>query len=82
MNVLRTGILDFCRRKKRKPFSPKEVIQLIFPQDWELFLPEIFEEMKTMCQDGLIEVQLDSKKWNCEEKPTGNEMILGVKKPI
>ncbi len=55
MEVLRTAILDFCRRKKEEDFFLSEVVQQLFPQDWELFLPEIWEVAQQLAKEGLIE---------------------------
>lgn len=59
MEVLRTAILDFCRRRKGKDFSPSEVVRQLFPQDWELFLPDILQVAAQMAQEGLIQLCLD-----------------------
>lgn len=56
MEVLRVAILDFCDRRKSKSFCPSEVVRQIFPEDWELFMPEIREEMIQMYREGLIQV--------------------------
>lgn len=41
MEVLKTAILEFCRRKKKKSFQSDEVIKAIYPQDWEHFRDEL-----------------------------------------
>jgi hypothetical protein len=54
MNVLRIAILDFCRRKKGKSFHPSEIVQQMFPEDWELFVEDLQEELAIMENENLI----------------------------
>jgi hypothetical protein len=54
MNVLRIAILDFCRRKKGKSFYPSEIVRQMFPQDWELFVENLQEELAIMENENLI----------------------------
>ena len=81
MEVLRTAILDWVWRKKGKAFSPLEVVQQMFPQSWESFVPEILEEMRQMHQEGKIQVFLDGRAVEKEFQPSGKEEILPVSKP-
>ena len=55
MEVLRTAIMDFCRRRKEQDFFLTEVLQQLFPQDWEQFLPEIWEVAQQLAKEGMIE---------------------------
>lgn len=56
MEVLRTAILDFCRRRKGKSFCPSEVVRQMYPEDWRLFMPDIQETMMDMYREGFIQV--------------------------
>lgn len=56
MEVLRTAILDFCRRKKGALFYPSEIVRQMFPEDWELFVEELGEELIRMSEENLIEI--------------------------
>jgi hypothetical protein len=75
MEILRTAIFDFCRRKKGKPFSPKEVLAQMYPNDWERFLPEILEEMTLMHKEGVINLTLESEPVSLDLILSGKEMI-------
>jgi hypothetical protein len=55
MEVLRIAILDFCRRKKGVGFRPSEVVQQLYPEDWEQFLPELHVVIEQMITERLIE---------------------------
>jgi hypothetical protein len=73
MKVLRTAILDFCRRKKGKPFCPTEVVQQMFPEDWELFTEEVTEEAIQMAKEEIIELS--------SRDPEGKVLVAGFAKP-
>lgn len=81
MEVLRTAILDFCRRKKGKDFSPSEVVQQLFPEDWELFIPEILEVVKQMNKEGLIHLTQDGKPVIADQPLDGSVKIKEASKP-
>ena len=55
MEVLRTAILDFCKRRNTS-FCPSIVVRQIYPEDWKCFMPDIQEEMMAMYREGLIQV--------------------------
>lgn len=81
MEVLRVAILDFCRRRKEKSFCPSEVVQQMYPQDWELFMPDIQKEMMRMYREGLIRVTQKGIPIDPSLEPKGPVRILGVGKP-
>lgn len=81
MVVLRTAILDFCNRRKAKSFCPSEVVRKMFPEDWELFMPDIQEEMMDMYREGLIQVTQKGVAIDPSQKPKGPVRILSVSKP-
>ncbi len=69
MEVLRTAILDLCRRKKGKSFHPSEVVRQMFPEDWELFLPDLHTELIAMQQEKLIQISHIPLGTNAMENP-------------
>lgn len=81
MEVLRMAILDYCSRRKEKTFCPSEVIRQMFPEDWELFMPEIQEVIMTMCREGLIQVSQKGVPVDPFKNPKGPVRISGVSKP-
>jgi hypothetical protein len=76
MEVLRTAILDFCRRKKGMGFSPSEVVQQLYPEDWEQFLPELNEVIEQMITERLIEYSPASGSAN---DVNSSDLPLGIK---
>jgi hypothetical protein len=81
MEVLRTAILDFCRRRKEAGFSPSEVVQQLYPEDWELFLPELLAVITQMASEGLIELSPIFEP-NSDLPPSrSNVLIKSVSKP-
>lgn len=82
MDVLRTAILDFCRRRENMPFSPAEVVRQMFPEDWELFMEEIREAMMQLYQEGLILVTLDGIPVDPFSIPKDSTLMISNPKPI
>ncbi|WP_192349848.1 hypothetical protein [Algoriphagus sp. Y33] len=56
MEVLRTAILDMLRRKKGEGFLTSEVVEQMFPEDWEEFLEEVNREAMILYREGLISI--------------------------
>lgn len=81
MDVFRVAILNFCNRKKGKSFCPSEVVGQMFPQDWQLFLPDIREEMMAMYREDLIQVTQKGVPVDRKVNPKGPVRIMGVTKP-
>jgi hypothetical protein len=81
VEVLRTAILDFCRRRKNRTFCPSEVVRQLFPQDWELFMPDIHKEMMQMYREGLIKVTQKGIPIDPSQDPRGQVRISGLAKP-
>jgi hypothetical protein len=81
MEVLRTAILDFCRRKRGEPFDPSEIVRKLFPEDWALFVEELNVELTKMQLENLIEISQDGKRTALEKIPDGLVTILETVKP-
>jgi len=81
MEVLRVAILDFCRRKKGRPFCPTAVIRQMFPEDWELFTEEVIEVTMQLYRENLIEVSVEEDSPDELENSGGKILILGLSKP-
>ncbi len=56
MDILRVAILSMLRQKRGKEFSPLDVIQMMYPEDWKHFQEEIYEAANELYQEGLIEI--------------------------
>lgn len=61
MEVLRTAILDMLRRKQEESFPSSEVVQQMFPEDWEQFLEEVNTVAMELYHEGLLQV-IESKQ--------------------
>jgi len=57
IEVLKTAILQFLWRKKGSSFSPEEVLIQLYPEDWELFIPEMLETLMEMREAGLVRIE-------------------------
>jgi len=75
MEVLRTAILDMLRRKKAEPFSLSEVVQQMYPEDWEQFLEELNRVALELQDEGLISIAYD-KQQNSSDVSTTNTLIV------
>lgn len=81
MEILRVAILDFCRRRKEKSFCPSEVVRQMYPQDWELFMPDIQTEMMKMYQEGLIQITQRGQPVDPSKSLGGPLRISSLTKP-
>ena len=82
MEVLRIAILDFCRRRKDSSFCPSEVVRQLFPEDWQMFMPDMQEVMMEMYREGVIAVTQMGNPVSTEQNPTGPVRISPVRKLI
>ena len=76
MEVLRTAILDFVRRRKGKSFCPSEVVRQMYPEDWRLFMPDIQAVMMDMYREGLIQVTQGGEPIDPDQSPKGPVRIF------
>ena len=75
MEVLRTAILDMLRRKKTQPFASSEVVQQMYPEDWEQFLDDVNNVSREMQDEGLIRVSFD-KQQNSSDSSSTKTLII------
>jgi len=54
ISIFELAFLEMGRLKKGQEFSPLEVLQWIFPEAWEHFVPDVILEIERMHQDGKI----------------------------
>lgn len=78
MEVLRTAILDFCRRRKGKSFCPSEVVRQMYPEDWRLFMPDIQDTMMDMYREGFIQVTQGGEPIDPNHPPKGPVRISSL----
>ncbi len=81
MNVLRIAILDFCRRSKETPFCPADIVRQMFPEDWELFIEDVLNELALMHQEGLVVLMRDGVVLSMLEYVDERVMVVGKSKP-
>jgi hypothetical protein len=61
MEVLRTAIFQLMHRRENEGFLAAEVVQQLFPEDWEVFLPELYVTIIALHQAGLVDLMIDRK---------------------
>ncbi|GMQ24035.1 hypothetical protein Aoki45_07170 [Algoriphagus sp. oki45] len=81
MEILKSAILDFCRRRNTSSFCPSEVVRSMYPEDWRLFMPDILEAMMELYREGLIQVTQKGLPVLPNEMPKGPVRISKVDKP-
>lgn len=81
MEVLRTAILVFCRRRKGVSFYPSEIVRQMYPEDWELFVDDLITEMDGMQKERLIELSQNGKLVRGDEIAEGPIIIFELGKP-
>ncbi len=82
MDILRVAILSTLRQKRGKEFSPLEVIQSMYPEDWEYFQQEIFDAAKDLQKEGLIEVWSENELIGMQNELPHNSRIRTPSKLI
>ncbi|UJP67068.1 DUF3253 domain-containing protein [Mongoliitalea daihaiensis] len=70
-NPLRQAIFEMIRMRHDRSFCPSEVVRWIFPQDWELFMQDVREEMMEMYREGLILVTQKGNAIDPSTEPKG-----------
>ncbi|WP_338223179.1 DUF3253 domain-containing protein [Algoriphagus confluentis] len=81
MDILKSAILDFCRRRKTSSFCPSEVVRSMYPEDWRLFMPDIRQAMLELYREGHIVVTQRGIPVSLHEPPQGPVRISKVQKP-
>ncbi|SIN75585.1 hypothetical protein SAMN05444394_1513 [Algoriphagus halophilus] len=57
MDILKTALLEMCRKKKRSFFYPDLIIQEMYPEDWRHFYPELVLLIESLLQKSTIELE-------------------------
>jgi hypothetical protein len=55
-SILETAIFARWRSKKETPFFAVEVIQMMFPVNWEVFKSDLSEELYRLLEHGQINI--------------------------
>lgn len=63
------------RRKKAEPFSLSEVVQQMYPEDWEQFLEELNKVALELQDEGLLSIAYD-KQQNSSDASTSSTLII------
>ncbi|PZX54869.1 hypothetical protein [Algoriphagus chordae] len=78
MEVLRTAILDMLRRKKGAYFFSTDVVQQMFPEDWEQFVEEVNTTALELQEEGLVKV---SEEWPSDTGDLHRNNSLKISSP-
>lgn len=73
MDILKTALLEMCRKNKKAFFYPEDILKIMFPEDWDQFLPELKSLLEELLQEG--EVVLKSKDPKIQFSELGNYSI-------
>lgn len=79
MNVLRIGIIEYCRTHPDATFSPSEVVKKMYPQSWEYFLNDIWIEALDMYERGEIQLTREGKPFEKGDFSRDEVMISKLK---
>jgi hypothetical protein len=83
MSIFETAIMEMGRQREYKDFAPQEVVQWIFPQNWELFLDDLLEEVMELYRQDKIMVTLEDKPVRKDHLPDILEKVrIKVPKPL
>lgn len=81
MNVLRTAILDWCRRSGGTSFLAGDVLRSMFPEDWELFVEDLVEELMQMHREGILVFYRDGVVLSPDDFIDAKVEIVCLRKP-
>lgn len=68
MDILKTALLEMCRKRKRKFFYPDEILKEMYPEDWRMFFPELASLLNSMSENEELEF----------ERIQENQMLQGI----
>lgn len=74
-DILEIAILEMCRLKAGKSFTPAEVVKWIYPQHWHYFLSEVNDAMMQLYKSGKIIVMEGNSPLENNKMPNGQLMI-------
>ncbi|MBN3519134.1 hypothetical protein JYB62_03890 [Algoriphagus lutimaris] len=57
MDILKTALMEMCRKKKKSFFYPDLIIQEMYPEDWTHFYPELALLIASLLQGSTIELE-------------------------
>lgn len=70
-DILEIAILEMCRLKAGKCFSPAEVVQWIYPQHWYFFLSDVNDAVMQLSESGKIIVVEVNNPLEQDNSPNG-----------
>jgi hypothetical protein len=83
MSIFETAIMEMGRQREYKDFAPQEVVQWIFPQNWELFLDDLLAEVMELYRQDKILVTLEDKPVGKDHFPPKYDKVrIQVPKPF
>ncbi|MFC3414651.1 DUF3253 domain-containing protein [Algoriphagus hitonicola] len=71
MDVLKTAILEMCRKRGEASFCPSEVVRQLYPEDWRNFMDEVRAEAMTLYRLGEILVTQAGIAVDPQKEPNG-----------
>ncbi len=57
MDILETALKEMCRKRKKEFFYPEDIIREMYPEDWMRFLPDLETLIKSLLDQGVIEIE-------------------------
>ncbi|WP_297338187.1 DUF3253 domain-containing protein [Algoriphagus sp.] len=71
MEVLKTALLEMCRKRGDSSFCPSEVARQLYPEDWRNFMDEILAEAMKLYRSGEIRITQSGKNIDPHQEVKG-----------
>ncbi|MBN3582116.1 hypothetical protein JYB64_06935 [Algoriphagus aestuarii] len=67
MDILKTALLEMCRKNKKRFFYPEEILKIMYPEDWNQFIPELEKVVNELLKKGEIELNQENPQMPISE---------------
>lgn len=71
MDVLKTALLEMCRKRGEATFCPSEVARQLYPEDWRNFMDEVRMEAMTLYRAGKVRITQAGEAIDPHREPKG-----------
>ena len=67
MDILKTALLEMCRKNKKEFFYPEDILKIMYPEDWDKFLPDLKSLLEELLKKEEILLKSEDSKIQLSE---------------